>query len=162
MPSSPASIPAFSCASTTGLFSEVDSKSMVQTTTPKPSKDSKTSTVPRYEVTAKRRLDSLIYQPHLFRLYVNDVINNLSATRRAHTSDCADTATFNHTGLRWSETKRPTGQTLLSRPKPSLPERSSCVRPSFSSSSCSRWFGRERHYYMNSTCAVCMSALDQD
>src|SRR5262249_7223583 len=37
--------------------------------------------------------------------------------------------------LRWLETKRPTGQTLLSRPKPSRPERSSCVRLSFSSSS---------------------------
>src|SRR5262249_37118638 len=37
--------------------------------------------------------------------------------------------------LKWSETKRPTGQTLLSHPKPSQPEWSSCVRPSFSSAS---------------------------
>src|SRR5262249_1873200 len=53
--------------------------------------------------------------------------------------------------LRWSETKRPTGQTLLSRSKPSRPERSSCVRPSFSSASFSRWFGRERYCYKDST-----------
>src|SRR5262245_57280860 len=46
MPSTPAPMPAFNCALSTGLFSEVDSKSIVQTTTPRPSKDSKTSTVP--------------------------------------------------------------------------------------------------------------------
>src|SRR5262245_47056291 len=51
------------------LFSGVDSKSMVQTTTPKPSKDSKTSTVPRYEVTAND--DST-------RLYISRIFSGCS------------------------------------------------------------------------------------